>query len=220
MFEIDLQKYRVVDLSYEVIPCDTGDRPFAIKRGLLADRAFKHDIRTHTHVGTHVEVPAHFYEDGKDVTAFPLEAFMGRAILLEVHEAGAHPGLSVEEVDKDIGGLIREDDIVLCRNNDRESRRLGEHDKTGLPFIGPSVAEWLRDHKIKMLGIDNFVRLSADIESGRRLHDILMSHDINLIEFLDNLDALRKKEFYFMALPFKARQVDSAWARAIAIEER
>ena len=37
--------------------------------------------------------------------------------------------------------------------------------------------------------------------------------------FLDNLRELRRREFFFMALPFKCAQIDSAPARAIAIEE-
>ena len=53
MFTIDLSAYRIVDLSYEVIPPGTEDRPFQIQRGLLADNAYKYDIlKTHTHVGT------------------------------------------------------------------------------------------------------------------------------------------------------------------------
>ena len=48
----------------------------------------------------------------------------------------------------------------------------------------------------------------------------LMSRDITLVEFLDNLAALRRREFFFMALPFKVAGIDSAPVRAIAIEER
>ena len=53
----------------------------------------------------------------------------------------------------------------------------------------------------------------------REVHDILLSRDICLIEFLDNLDALTQPVFYFMCLPFKAA-TDSAWGRAVALETR
>lgn len=216
MFDIDLTKYRIVDLSYEVVPPGTDDRPFVIERGLLADNAYKHDVlKTHSHVGTHVEAPAHFFDGAKDITDFPLTAFFGRAILLEVDKVGEKLAIMPSYLEKDIGGLIKEDDIVLCRNNDKESIKSGN-----LPHLTPEAAEWLKDKKIKMLGIDSYVRLSKDVPSGRKLHDILMSQDITFIEFLDNLDALKKKEFFFMALPFKVKVMDSSWARAIAIEER
>lgn len=215
MFNIDLTKYRIVDLSYEVVPPGTDDRPFVIERGLLADRAYKHDVlKTHSHVGTHVEAPAHFFDGARDVTDFPLTAFFGRAILLEVDKAGEELAIMPADLEEDIGDLIQEGDIVICRNNNEASIESGN-----LPHLTPEAAEWFRDTKIKMLGIDSYVRLSKDVPSGRKLHDILMSQDVTFIEFLDNLDALKKKEFFFMALPFKVKVMDSSWARAVAIEE-
>lgn len=78
MFSIDTNKYRIVDLSYTVDPDNyPPDRPFALELGYLADRAFKYDVRTHSHVGTHIEAPAHFYEGGRDITSYPLDAFFG-----------------------------------------------------------------------------------------------------------------------------------------------
>ena len=66
VFSIDPDRYRIVDLSYLVVPPGTRERPYVVQRGRLADQAYKFDIvRTHTHVGTHVETPAHFFPDGK-----------------------------------------------------------------------------------------------------------------------------------------------------------
>lgn len=212
-FGIDLEQYRVVDLSYTVVPPGTSDRPFVVQRGRLADNAYKFDIvRTHTHVGTHVEAPAHFYLGGKDVTHLPLERFFGRAVLLDVPDAAAAQAIDGAYLDGALGDLIRSDDIVLCRTSDTGAAHP--------PCFTPEAAMWLRDHHIKMLGIDAHFRLGSTITAGRALHDILMRRDICLIEFLDNLAALRRREFFFIALPFKCAQVDSAPARAIAIEER
>ena len=71
-----------------------------------------------------------------------------------------------------------------------------------------------------MLGIDNYFRLGKDIADGRALHDILMSRGVTFIEWLDNLADLSQSVFFFMALPFRVRKMDSSWCRAIAIEER
>ena len=217
MFDIDMEKYRIVDISYEVVPPGSEDRPFVIERGLLADRAYKHDVtKTHSHVGTHVETPAHFYDGGKDVTELPLTTYFGRAILLEIDDAEENLAIMPDFLEKAIGDIIRKEDIIICRNNDEESLK-GNRPK---PHLTPEVAQWFRDHRIKMLGIDNNVGLSKDVPSGRELHDILMSDDVALIEWLDNLDQLKKREFFLMALPFKVKIMDSSWARVIAIEER
>lgn len=214
-FSIDPERYRVVDLSYLVVPPGTADRPLVIQRGHLADNAYKFDIvRTHTHVGTHVETPAHFYDGGKDVTAFPLEAFFGRAVLLDVEDARQATAIGGAYLEERLGSLIRHGDIVICRNSD--PRPSSSH----RPCFTPDAAAWLRDRGIKMLGIGTDFGLGKDIPDGRAFHDILMSRGICFVEFLANLGELRSREFFFMALPFLCAQIDSAPARAIAIEER
>jgi len=216
MFSIDLGKYRIIDISYEVVPPGSDDRPFVIERGFLADMAYKYDVtKTHSHVGTHVETPAHFFDGGKDVTELPLTTYFGRAILLEVDDAQKDRAILPPFIEKAIGDIIQTGDIVICRNNDKESL-MGNRPK---PHLTPEAAQWCKDHRIKMLGIDNNVGLSSDIPTGRKLHDILMGVDVPIIEWLDNLDQISKREFYLMSLPFKVKQMDSSWARVIVIED-
>jgi arylformamidase len=206
MFDIDLTKYILLDLSKEVIPPGTEDRPFKVEKGFLSDGAYKHDIWTHSHVGTHIEASSHFYDDGKDINEYPLESFFGRAILLD-----ADPGvIDTKVIEELIGDIIREQDIVICRNKSVGS---------GYPYLTAESARWLADKKIKMLGIDTNFKLGRDVEEGRLIHDILMSKGVTFIEFLDNLHLISKREFFFMALPYKVK-MDSSWTRAIAIEER
>ena len=217
LFNIDRQKYRIVDLSYTVEPNDGGERPFVIERGLLPDRAFKHNVlNTHSHVGTHVEAPAHFFDGGKDVTDLPLSTFHGRAVLLELSGFGESRAVMPEHIEQDIGSILKPGDIVIARNNDAGPSGVPPLE---CPHMTPEAAAWLAAREIKMLGVDNNVVLSKDIPDARELHDILMGRGIVLVEWLDNLAGLRRKEFYFMALPYKVRVIDSSWARAVAIEE-
>lgn len=212
LFTIDLTKYRIVDLSYTVVPPGTPSRPFVVQRGRLADNAYKFDVvRTHTHVGTHVEAPAHFYLGGKDPTQLPLEAYFGRGILLDVRDASKAQRIDGSYLAAEIGGIIRPGDMVICRTSDPSAAQA--------PCFTPEGALWLRDQKVKMVGIGEDFRLGSTITASRGFHDILMSRDITLVEFLDNLAALQRREFFFMALPFKVAGIDSAPVRAIAIEE-
>ncbi|MHB1355753.1 MAG: cyclase family protein [Anaerolineae bacterium] len=215
VFNIDWQRYRLVDLSYEVIPGASTDRYFNIERGLLADNAFMHHVRTHTHVGTHVEVAAHFYEGGRDITAYDLERFMGRGLLLDIIDAVKTPLITAETMEAQLGALMGEGDIIICRNSDPQSLA----GNRPVPALTPEAARWIAAHKAKMVGIDTHFSLGVDVAHGRELHDILMSADITLVEFLANLEQLKRSEFYFMALPYKCRTIDSGWARAVAIEK-
>ena len=188
------------------MPPGTPSRPFVVQRGRLADNAYKFDIvRTHTHVGTHVEAPAHFYLGGKYPTQLPLEAYYGRGILLDVRDASKAQRIDGDYLAAEIGDIIQAGDIVLCRTSDRSAAQW--------PCFAPEAALWLRDRKIKMLGIGEDFRLGSTITASRGFHDILMSRDITLIEFLDNLADLRRREFFFIALPFKVAAIDSAPVR-------
>lgn len=215
VFNIDWQRYRLVDLSYEVIPGASTDRYFNIERGLLADNAFMHHVKTHTHVGTHVEVAAHFYDGGRDITAYALERFMGRGLVLDIIDAAKIPLITAETMEAQLGAVIGEGDIIICRNSDPVSLA----GNRPVPALTPEAARWIAAHKAKMVGIDTHFSLGVDVAHGRELHDILMSADVTLVEFLANLEQLKRLEFYFMALPYKCRVIDSGWARAVAIEE-
>ena len=117
VFSIDWQKYRLIDLSYEVVPGASQERYFDIERGLLADNAFMHHVRTHTHVGTHVEVGAHFFDGGRDVPAYELTDFMGRALLLDVSDVQAVPEVMPAHLEERLGHSIGQGDIIICRNS-------------------------------------------------------------------------------------------------------
>jgi kynurenine formamidase len=219
MFSIDPSKYRIIDLSYQVDPDNyPPDRPFELTLGYLADNAYKYDVRTHSHVGTHIEAPAHFFEGGRDITSYPLDAFHGRAVLVDVLDAAAAAQLDGAYLEKAIGDRVQPGDILIFRNSDQASLRSG--DPRRFPTLTPDAGRWMADREVKILGIDNHFRLGKDVPDGRGLHDVLMSKGVTFIEWLDNLAAISQPVFYFMALPFKVRKMDSSWCRAIAIEER
>ena len=223
-FSIDLDKYRMVDLSWELVPGASENRYFHLERDLLGDDCFFYHVKTHTHVGCHIEVGAHYFRGGREVTDYPVIAFMGRALLLEVRDALQTPDVTPAYLEQQLGDLIGEGDIVICRNSDPESWAGRRH----RPSITPEAAQWLADHKVKMLGIDSTPNPDGEATfplgrrkaNGRKVHEIMMGAGATFVEFLVNLDQIDRQEFFFMALPFKARGIDSSWCRAIAIVER
>lgn len=110
----NLEEFEIIDISYTVVPGEDADRPFAIQKALLQDKTFRYDIlKTHSHVGTHVEVGAHFYEDGKTITEYPLERFHGPGVLLSIKDMV----VTGEICEKFLGNKIQEEDIVIIRND-------------------------------------------------------------------------------------------------------
>lgn len=98
---LDLSRYRIVDLSVEIIPgIRRGEqymhgsvrRRFEVNRFIYAaDGTFMNWVETETHVGTHVECPLHYLENGKDVASLPLETFMGEAVAVNLRSKRAQP---------------------------------------------------------------------------------------------------------------------------------
>lgn len=223
LFTIDESKYRIVDLSYRVTPPGTDERPFTVQRSFLPDRAYKHEITSHTHVGTHLESPAHFYDDGKRIEDFPLDRFYGRAVLFDFAGIDSEQ-INGQELQGDIGSLIQDGDIVCLRNTHPDWRRVCTEDRQRRPWLTPDGCRWLVEHNVKLIFIDDFcgIALCRDNESARENHAILFQRGKETLigEFPDGLEQLTKKEFFFMALPVKFHGLDSVWTRAIAIEEK
>jgi len=217
MFSLD--EFEIIDISHTVIPGEDADRPFAIQKALLQDKTFRYDIlKTHSHVGCHVEVGAHFYEGGKSITDYPLERFYGPAVLLSVEDMV----VTADTCEKSLGNLIEEGDSVVIRNDTGiklTKQQLYMEGEDRLPKLSPSAAKWFAKYKPKLMVLD-YIRFGEDIEETREFHDILMSLDVNFVEFVDNLDKITKDRFYVMALPYKVQGLDSSFCRAIVIQDK
>lgn len=219
MFVIDLNRYKIIDISHTVVPGEDVDRPFAVQRALLQDKTFRYDIlKAHSHVGTHVEVAAHFYEGGKSITDYLLETFYGPGILFSVKDRKVTDRIC----EREIGREIREGDIVVLRNDTGiklSKQEVYLEGDSKLPTLTPEAAEWLAEKRVKMLVLDS-IRLGEDIEKIRRFHDILMSKGAVFVEIVDNLDKITKARFFVMSLPYKVKGLDSSFCRAIVVEEK
>ncbi len=209
MFEIDAARYRVIDISYTVVPGDDEERPFVVRKARLKDDTLRYDItKTHSHVGTHVEVASHFYEKGKTVTDYSLDTFYGPGVMVPVSDKR----ITAETCEKGASAEVRPGDIVIFHNDAGTTG--SEH-----PAFTPQAAEWLAERKVKMVVIDD-LGLGEDIDAMRRFHDILMSKDVVFVEWARNLQAITKPRFFVMALPYKVQGLDSSFCRAIVIEEK
>lgn len=98
------------------------------------------------HAGTHIDAPKHILQTDKYISDYPIERFVGNAILLDVR------GESIIEVKDEYYRSIKENDIVLLFTG---------HDKiygtenyyTDHPVVSEELADLLVKKKIKILGL-------------------------------------------------------------------
>ncbi len=214
-FSIDFNTYRLVDLSLEVAPGQTvPGRPFEVTEGRLGDGTRKTDIvNTHTHVGTHIESPWHFYLDNakaKTCTDYPLEKFMGAATLLKGTLEPGQERVSLDTVKRQLEPRRGQFTILYVRNDTDERPLRFDFD----------VVPYFAGLNLDLFAFDATIEFGQGLEDGKNFHDLLMSRDVLLIEFPDGGAAIDRDFFYLFAVPLKIKGIDSSWCRMFAVLEK
>jgi kynurenine formamidase len=216
---LDLSRYRVIDLSYELTPGERRidgrylhghtfyDRPVETQE-FIAYGARMHFIQTQTHVGTHAECPYKYSDDGPDFADLPATAYMGEAVACNLTHKGA--GEAITSHDFRQAG-VKAGDIVLVWCS-RETL----HD---IPYITVEAIDWLIETQIKMLVLENLRYSPPGTPAGYGDADCkLLLAGITMIDAPLGLHQITKARVFFIALPPKVRRVTAFPIRAIALE--
>ena len=214
---INLKNFRVIDLSEEIIPGilkvngeyvhGNQTRRFEIRQFIYApDKALMHWVETETHIGTHVELPAHLTDGAKSASEMPLESFIGEAIVLNFDFLKPIEGKG-QPIKPSHLENVRENDIVLLWSS---------YSGDECPYISPESAEWLAKKPVKMVGVQN---IGVEAPGGSMAtHNNLLGNEIPLIEGLVNLDKVQKERVFYIGLPLRVKGLDSSWIRAVVLE--
>ncbi len=199
---------KLIDLSVklnEATPVYPGDPATKIEpAGVLEKDGYAdHYISMGTHVGTHIDAPAHMISGGLTLDKLHIEQFVGPGKYIAV--ANSFVLETVKQANLQAG------DIVLFHT--------GMSDKyydpvyfEDYPAMSEEIAKYLVDRKVRMVGVDT---CSVDNIDGFPIHKILLGAGVLIIENLTNLGELSGKEFKVYALPLKL-DIDGSPARVIA----
>lgn len=199
---------KLIDLSVplnENTPVYPGDPKTVIKPGGVLDKDGYEDhyVCAGTHVGTHVDAPAHMVAGGKTLDQLPIEQFSGRGVYVKIDKEF--------DLEKIKGAPIEPGDIVLFHTGMSEFYHEPAYYEKYIA-MPEAVAEYLVSKKVKMTGVD---ACSPDYEPFPS-HRILLRGGVLIIENLSpNLALLQGKQFRVYAFPVKL-QLDGAPARVVA----
>jgi kynurenine formamidase len=183
------------------------------------------------HTGTHMDAP--FHVDPKGVTAerVPCERAAGEAIWLDLSSKGEpHAMIGPDDLDRAEGAggePIRPQDIVLVHTGwlDSAGERSLKSYIQDAPALTREAGEWLRNRKIKALGVD-LATPDAHTASDLPIHMNFLrpcslglpSDDYILIyENLLNIAKIPRRRFCFVGLPIPFRGASGSPVRAVAI---
>lgn len=158
-----------------------------------------------SHFSTHIDAPVHMKEGGKTLTDFPLEKFIGEAIVLDVRgQKEIRPSLE----------NVEENDIVFFYTDHSKNAYSDKYFENN-PVIPTETAEALIQKKIKIVGLDSFTPDNSPYD----VHKLFFKNDILIVENLVDLEKVNGKRFKCFILPLKIQDADGAPCRVVAILE-
>jgi arylformamidase len=206
----------IIDLSHSIelgMPVYPGTQPPEIHKACSIEKeGFKESlINMLTHTGTHIDVPAHVFTNGKPVDHFDCEKFYGSARIINCE--------NLERIDENLisKNYTSTDKPEFLLFFTGWSRYWGDDSYfENFPLFTTEAIDAICRLPLKGIGID---AISFDAVGTETLsnHKMLLQNDIVLIENLCNLELLHEKKFTFSCLPMKIKGADGSPVRACAI---
>lgn len=166
-----------------------------------------------THTGTHLDCPAHVFQDGLTTETMQIDQFMGKAAVLDVS------GLEYAEIGVEkVAPFIQEHEgleFLILRTGWEKKWGQEGYFKDYPVFTQPAI-DYLVHLGLKGIGLDT---ISLDTVEDYNLisHKKVLKNNCIIIENLCNLGEISDKEFTFCAFPLKFEKGDGSPVRAVAI---
>lgn len=164
------------------LPVWPGDPPIVLERIAEMDKGATANV-SHlagtVHIGTHVDAPDHFLNNGVTVEQLPLEVFFGPAWVLAVPEDVLH--ITVEVLDR----LAWPEGATRVLFRTRNSQWWARGDRTfhaDYTALTPEAARWLVARGVRLVGID-YLSI-APFDDPVPTHRILMEAGVVIVEGL------------------------------------
>lgn len=161
-------------------------------------------ITTSTHMGTHIDAPFHFDDNGIKVLDLPIDLYIGRARVIDVSGNNSIGRSDLEGID--FGGAER----ILLRTLSRPDSTIFPKNFTNLRAdIGPL----LKERGVRLIGVDT---PSVDPEDSKTLdaHHSLNNNGVMILENIV-LDTVEPGDYELIALPLPLAESDGSPVRAV-----
>lgn len=169
-------------------------------------------INAAVHIGTHVDAPHHFLNDGRTVESLPLEALTGPCYVLQLPDGVDAITSEVLERSEITSDMKR---ILFGTSNSHLWARSVKEFQTDFVAITEDGAQWLVDRGVQLVGVDYLS--VAPYGDSEPTHKILLGAGVVVVEGL-NLSNVMRGFYDLYCLPLKIAGSDGAPARAILIQ--
>lgn len=184
-----------------------GDTPFSYEVAFKkADTGSVNigKLTTSTHMGTHIDAPFHFDDDGLKVRDLPIDLYIGRAHVIDVTGVESVGLAELEPVD--FGGAAR----ILLKMGSREDLTVFPSE---FPYLRADIGPLLKARGVRLIGVE---APSVDPEESKTLdaHHALHANGVMILENIV-LDAVAPGDYELIALPLPLTDADGSPVRAV-----
>ena len=159
------------------------------------------------HIGTHMDAPRHFLAHGHGIESMPLDATIGPARIIAIHDPDL---IRVKELEPH---RLAPGDRVLFKTRNSEHLWKTNDFQEQFVHIPQDTADYLATLKVRTVGVD-YLSVGGYETDSAETHQALLGAGIWLIEGL-NLANVEPGKYELVCLPLKLVGSDGAPARAV-----
>jgi len=162
------------------------------------------------HIGTHIDAPLHFVENGATIEKLPLDILIGPVVVVNLPYVNIITATDLDNLSLPQGTkrlLFRTSNSELWRNEISEFQK-------DYVAISSDAARWIVDQEIHLIGIDY---LSVQCYNDSPItHQILLKAGVIIVEGLNLID-VKQGTYQLICLPINLVGVEGAPARAVLL---
>lgn len=183
------------------------DEPFRYETPVTKEKSGSVNIgriTTSTHIGTHVDAPFHFLNDGKRILDLDIERYIGPCKVIDLSDFD-----EINESAIKTKGISHVERLLIKTSLPNKPDRFPEE----VSPITADGAAYMQSIGVKLAGVDT---PSVDKVSSKDLagHHALYNYDIYILENV-MLDQVEEGDYELIALPLALEEGDGSPVRAV-----
>ena len=140
------------------------------------------EIAMATHTGSHVDAPLHKIAEAASITDYPLNAFVGPAIVADLRHLAADSVIDAAVLSARLPNPPA-GSIVLLATGWGDRRARSDEWLNHSPRVNPGGARWLVEHAVSGIGIDHY-SIGGNHPENDETHAILLGSGAWIVEEL------------------------------------
>jgi kynurenine formamidase len=211
---------RLVDLSldiYDRAPTFYPDPKTAVLPHLLIENLDYNitQLIMSTHLGTHLDAPFHFFDDGRTVENLDVRKGFGPAWVLRFTDKKGGDAIDIADLMPHADKITEGSRLIFHTDWDKEFPQ--KHYFGGQPYLTVEASTWMAERGVWCVALDTPTTYPAEYTKSH--HSLLNSDaEVLIIEGLRGLERLQGDQVILIALPLRVQGRDGSPCRAMAID--